>query len=56
MTIETPHRPTAGEAVEELTAELWKAVSVADEIAATDLVLRALDDGTAPDRVLIDVM
>ncbi|MEU6674478.1 cobalamin-dependent protein [Streptomyces sp. NPDC046925] len=56
MTTETPHRPTAGEAVEKLTAELWAAVSAADERAATDVVLRALDDGMAPESVLIDVI
>ncbi|MGW6054842.1 cobalamin B12-binding domain-containing protein [Streptomyces sp. NPDC055189] len=56
MTTETPHRPTAGEAVEELATALWKAVSAADEFAATDMVLRALDDGMAPESVLIDVI
>ncbi|GGV29598.1 cobalamin-binding protein [Streptomyces longisporoflavus] len=56
MTTRTPYRPSAGEAVEDLAAELWKAVSAADERAATDAVLRALDDGLAPESVLIDVI
>ncbi|MFE6165788.1 B12-binding domain-containing protein [Streptomyces sp. NPDC056486] len=56
MKTRTPHRPTAGETVRQLAAELWEAVSAADEYAATDVVLHALDDGVAPESVLLDVI
>ncbi|MET8900042.1 MULTISPECIES: cobalamin-dependent protein [unclassified Streptomyces] len=35
---------------------LWNAVSAGDEAAATDLVLRALDEGARPESVLLDVI
>ncbi|MGW6203055.1 cobalamin B12-binding domain-containing protein [Streptomyces sp. NPDC055089] len=56
MSTSTPPRlPRTGDT--EQTAELlWKAVSAADEYAATELVLRLLDEGTDPESVLLDVI
>ncbi|GAA1912171.1 cobalamin B12-binding domain-containing protein [Streptomyces durmitorensis] len=56
MTTRTPHRPPAGEAVQQAAGELWAAVAAADEYTATDVVLHALDDGVAPESVLLDVI
>lgn len=36
--------------------ELWEAVATADEYAATDVVLRALENGVDPESVLLDVI
>ncbi|MFC8123981.1 B12-binding domain-containing protein [Streptomyces sp. NPDC057302] len=56
MTTRTPHRLTAGEAVQQAADALWEAVAAADEHTATGVVLQALDDGVAPESVLLDVI
>ncbi|MGW6533665.1 cobalamin B12-binding domain-containing protein [Streptomyces venezuelae] len=40
----------------EMADQLWEAVAVGDEFTATDVVLRALDDGADPESVLVDVI
>ncbi|RLV66827.1 cobalamin B12-binding domain-containing protein [Streptomyces sp. CBMAI 2042] len=42
--------------LEKLAEDLWKAVSVADERAATDVVLDAVEGGADPESVLLDVI
>jgi methanogenic corrinoid protein MtbC1 len=69
MSTRTPHRPPATEPVTEpveatvggsvvgrLADELWDAVSVADENAAVEVVLGALERGVDPESVLLDVI
>lgn len=56
MSTRTPHRLSTGETIRQLADELWEAVSTADEHAATDAVLRALEEGVAPESVLLDVI
>ncbi|MDI5961265.1 cobalamin B12-binding domain-containing protein [Streptantibioticus silvisoli] len=56
MSTRTSHRLRGDEAVRQLADELWEAVSAADEYTATDLVLRAVDDGVDPESVLLDVI
>ncbi|MFC7182813.1 B12-binding domain-containing protein [Kitasatospora paranensis] len=63
-----PRPPHAGHAKEpaeqvrhpghakEPAEQVWHAVSAMDEYAATELVLRMLDEGTAPEDVLLDVI
>ncbi|MEU5485972.1 cobalamin B12-binding domain-containing protein [Streptomyces mirabilis] len=56
MSTSTPPRlPHAGH-VKQLAAQMWNAVSAADEYSATELVLRMLDEGTDPESVLLDVI
>ncbi|MFE5144560.1 B12-binding domain-containing protein [Streptomyces fagopyri] len=56
MSTSTPPRlPHAGH-VKQLAEQLWNAVSSADEYAATELVLRILDEGLDPESVLLDVI
>ncbi|GAA2779302.1 cobalamin B12-binding domain-containing protein [Streptomyces showdoensis] len=53
------HHPTRllhGEHARELADELWTAVTTGHEYAATDIVLRALDQGADPETVLLDVI
>ncbi|MFC8349852.1 B12-binding domain-containing protein [Streptomyces sp. NPDC057280] len=40
----------------ELAGRLWNAVAAGDEHTATDVVLRALDEGLDPESVLLDVI
>lgn len=56
MNTSTPPRPTHAGHVEQMAERLWSAVSAADEYAATELVLRMLDEGAAPESVLLDVI
>ncbi|MER5258138.1 MULTISPECIES: cobalamin B12-binding domain-containing protein [unclassified Streptomyces] len=56
MSIRTPHRTPPDIAVQDLADALWDAVAVADEYAATSVVLRALDEGVAPESVLLNVI
>lgn len=69
MSISTPHRPpvaapalapavpvTLAGTVRRLTEDLWSAVSAADEHAATEVVLGALEGGVGPETVLLDVI
>ncbi|MFB8104507.1 MULTISPECIES: B12-binding domain-containing protein [unclassified Streptomyces] len=42
--------------LEKAAEDLWKAVSVADERAATDVVLDAVEGGADPESVLLDVI
>ncbi|MBM7057971.1 cobalamin B12-binding domain-containing protein [Streptomyces durocortorensis] len=56
MSTSTPPRlPDAGH-VKQMAEQLWSHVADADEHAATDLVLRMLDEGTDPESVLLDVI
>ncbi|MER8199284.1 cobalamin B12-binding domain-containing protein [Streptomyces microflavus] len=56
MSTSTPScLPGAGN-LDQATELLWNAVSAADEYVATELVLRMLDDGGAPESVLLDVI
>ncbi|MFE5893904.1 B12-binding domain-containing protein [Streptomyces sp. NPDC056462] len=41
---------------EQLADQLWNSVSAADEYSATEVVLRALDEGVDPESVLLDVI
>jgi methanogenic corrinoid protein MtbC1 len=52
----TPSRLPGHEHIRELAGHLWDAVATADEYRATDIVLRALDDGVDPESVLLDVI
>ncbi|WP_435972089.1 cobalamin-dependent protein [Streptomyces sp. Qhu_M48] len=56
MSIGTPPLLPSKRQCERLAESLWDAVSVGDEYAATGVVLRALDDGTDPESVLLDVI
>ncbi|MFC9944013.1 cobalamin B12-binding domain-containing protein [Streptomyces pratensis] len=56
MSTSTPPRPYRPEHAEQAAELLWNAVSTADEYAATELVQRLLDEGTAPESVLLDVI
>ncbi|MDX3188025.1 cobalamin-dependent protein [Streptomyces sp. MN03-5084-2B] len=47
---------TPGTGVAEHAERLWEAVTVGDEYAAGDIVVRALGDGTDPEAVLLDVI
>ncbi|MFJ3528873.1 B12-binding domain-containing protein [Streptomyces sp. NPDC090132] len=40
----------------QLADEVWDAVAASDEYAATELILRALDEGADPESVLLDVI
>lgn len=40
----------------QLADQLWTAVSAGDEYTATELVLRALDEGVGPESVLLDAI
>ncbi|RSN55656.1 cobalamin-binding protein [Streptomyces sp. WAC 04229] len=51
----SPHL-AAGTDLREPVDLLWDAVSAGDEHAATELVLRALDEGAGPESVLLDVI
>ncbi|MFD3790065.1 B12-binding domain-containing protein [Streptomyces cyaneofuscatus] len=56
MSTSTPPRlPYAGHP-KQMAEQLWSAVADADEYAATELVLRMLDDGSDPESVLLDVI
>ncbi|MGW8630469.1 cobalamin B12-binding domain-containing protein [Streptomyces sp. NPDC055793] len=46
----------AGTDMREQADLLWNAVSAGDETGATELVLRALDEGARPESVLLDVI
>ncbi|MDH6229035.1 cobalamin-dependent protein [Streptomyces sp. MJP52] len=56
MNPSTPPRTLGHPHIRELTDQLWNAVATADEYLATDVVLRALDDGVDPETVLLDVI
>ncbi|MFI6623127.1 B12-binding domain-containing protein [Streptomyces sp. NPDC050528] len=56
MTTTTPHRSHGDEAIQQRVDELWEAVLATDEYTATDVVLRALKEGVAPEGVLLDVI
>ncbi|MFF3485789.1 B12-binding domain-containing protein [Streptomyces sp. NPDC002701] len=56
MSVGTPRPLPAGGTVRRLAGELWSAVFAADEYAATETVLAALDSGVAPETVLLDVI
>ncbi|MFD4024532.1 B12-binding domain-containing protein [Streptomyces sp. NPDC058576] len=56
MNTSTPRHPPRSEHAEQSAELLWKAVSAADEGAATQLVLGMLDEGTDPESVLLDVI
>jgi methanogenic corrinoid protein MtbC1 len=56
MTTSTHHRLLGAGAVQQAAGELWEAVVACDEFAATGVVLRTLDDGVAPESVLLDVI
>ncbi|WP_430379767.1 cobalamin B12-binding domain-containing protein [Streptomyces sp. B1-3] len=49
-------RNSAPAPVRELADRLWHAVAAGDEHTATDVVLRALDEGLDPESVLLDVI
>ncbi|QTA36771.1 cobalamin B12-binding domain-containing protein [Streptomyces sp. CA-256286] len=56
MNTSTPSRLPRSAHLDQLAEQLWDAVSAADEYTATELVLRALDDGAGPETVLLDVI
>ncbi|MFI7325668.1 B12-binding domain-containing protein [Streptomyces rubiginosohelvolus] len=56
MSTSTPPRLPRAEHLDRLVDELWNAVSAVDEYTATDLVVRMLDEGTAPECVLLEVI
>lgn len=56
MSMSTPPRRPRSARTEQETELLWRAVSAADEYAATELVLRLLDEETDPESVLLDVI
>ncbi|MFF4909079.1 B12-binding domain-containing protein [Streptomyces sp. NPDC001260] len=56
MNTSTPPRLPVGARIRELADRLWNAVAAGDEYTATDIVLRALDDGIDPESVLLDVI
>ncbi|MER5966408.1 cobalamin-dependent protein [Streptomyces sp. NPDC002057] len=56
MSIGTPPLLPSRQHCEQLAESLWNAVSVGDEYAATGTVVRALDEGTDPESVLLDVI
>ncbi|MFJ9112268.1 B12-binding domain-containing protein [Streptomyces sp. NPDC102283] len=56
MSTSTPPYLAGLEHAEHSAELLWKAVSAADERAATELVSGLLDDGTDPESVLLDVI
>lgn len=56
MSTGTPHRLSGREAFQQLADELWAAVAAAEEYTATDVVLRALEQGLSPESVLLDVI
>ncbi|GHH42565.1 cobalamin B12-binding domain-containing protein [Streptomyces candidus] len=56
MSTSTPSRLPGRTGPAEWAEQLWNAVSVADERAATAVVARALDEGVGPESVLLDVI
>ncbi|MGV9454544.1 cobalamin B12-binding domain-containing protein [Streptomyces sp. NPDC003635] len=56
MSTSSPPRLPGHTSLPELSEQLWTAVAAGDETAATDVVLRALDEGTDPESVLLDVI
>ncbi len=56
MSTSSPPRVPPARIVKRLADQLWDAVSAGDEYTATDLVVRALDEGNDPESVLLDVI
>ncbi|MBW3363004.1 B12-binding domain-containing protein [Streptomyces sp. 09ZI22] len=56
MSTTIPPRLAYAHHADEVAELLWSAISAADEYAATELVLRLLDEGTEPESVLLDVI
>ncbi|RUP66683.1 B12 binding domain protein [Streptomyces sp. NP10] len=56
MSTSTPPRLPHAEHIAQQADRLWNAVSAVDEYAATDVVLHMLDEGVAPESVLLDVI
>ncbi|WP_097977049.1 B12-binding domain-containing protein [Streptomyces sp. gb14] len=56
MSTSTPPRLPLGDHLDRMVDEMWNAVSAVDEYTATELVLRMLDEGIAPESVLLDVI
>lgn len=56
MNTSSPPRPAGAGHLKELAERLWEAVAAVDEHAATELVLRMLDEGISAESVLLDVI
>ncbi|MDX3074049.1 B12-binding domain-containing protein [Streptomyces sp. NPDC088354] len=56
MSTSTPPRVSDSARLRELSERLWTSVAARDEYSATEIVLRALDDGIDPESVLLDVI
>lgn len=56
MSTSTSHRFPTPTHTREAAGQLWDAAAARDEQAATDVVLRALDEGLDPESVLLDVI
>lgn len=56
MSTRTPPRLPHSARLRELADQLWTHVAAGDEYTATEVVLRALDDGIDPESVLLDVI
>ncbi|WP_328862911.1 cobalamin B12-binding domain-containing protein [Streptomyces sp. NBC_00306] len=56
LSTSTPPRLPCGAEFAQLADQLWHGVAAGDEYAATEIVLRALDDGIEPESVLLDVI
>ncbi|MFE2579210.1 B12-binding domain-containing protein [Streptomyces sp. NPDC059378] len=56
MSTSTPPRLPGNARLLELCDQLWTSVMAGDEYSATEVVLRALDDGVDPESVLLDVI
>ncbi|RFC76804.1 B12-binding domain-containing protein [Streptomyces sp. AcE210] len=56
MSTSTPPRLPRSGHLEHLADQLWNTVLAGDEYAATELVVRALDEGVDPESVLLDVI
>ncbi|MER5600361.1 cobalamin-dependent protein [Streptomyces sp. NPDC002265] len=56
MSTSTPPRLPDNARLLELCDQLWTSVVAGDEYSATEVVLRALDDGVDPESVLLDVI
>ncbi|MFB7992158.1 B12-binding domain-containing protein [Streptomyces sp. NPDC056002] len=56
MSTSTPPRLPRSGHLEQLVDQLWNTVLAGDEYSATELVVRALDEGVGPESVLLDVI
>lgn len=56
MSTSTPPCPPHAQHIQQSADQLWTAIMAADEYTATGIILRMLDDGAEPEKILLDVI